>query len=125
LKNAMLITRGDIIIVTVLVLILPWLYVSFWGSGSQGEVARIQVGEQSPTLIPLQIAKTYTFKGPLGNSIIEVNNGHIRFIKSPCNGKQCIHSGWLGKDGDFAACLPNLISITISGSNPRFDSINF
>jgi hypothetical protein len=54
-----------------------------------------------------------------------VHDGRIRFVASPCTGKQCIHSGWLDNDGEFAACLPNLISITITGRNPRFDSINF
>ena len=120
-----LMTKSDIVFVGIAIMLLPWLYIAFWGDGNSGELARIQVGKQTPVLISLQTAQRYTFAGPLGNSIIEVKDGRIRFISSPCKGKQCIHSGWLSKNGDFAACLPNLMSITVSGHHPRFDSINF
>jgi hypothetical protein len=118
-------TRLDWLVVMVALLVLPALYSSFWGNGNRGEFARIQVGKQTPQLVSLQDNRNYRFKGPLGTSVIEVHDGRIRFIESPCTGKQCIHSGWLGNDGEFAACLPNLISITVSDRNPRFDSINF
>jgi hypothetical protein len=118
-------TRLDWLVIVAALLLLPALYTSFWGNGKRGEFARIQVGKQAAQLISLQKTGNYRFDGPLGTSVIEVRDGRIRFVESPCNGKQCIHSGWLGKDGEFAACLPNLISITVSDRNPRFDSINF
>ena len=120
-----LITRADIIVICAAVLVLPVLYSHFWGDGSRGEIARIQVADHEPLIIPLQRSQRYTIEGPLGSSIIEVLDGRIRFTKSPCRNKLCIHSGWLQRDAEFAACLPNLISITVSGRNPRFDSINF
>jgi len=125
MNKTSIVTRADIIIISIAILILPWLYLHFWGDGSQGEIARIQVANQTPRLIPLHRSQRYPIDGPLGTSIIEVQNGRIRFIESPCRNKLCIHSGWLQRDAEFAACLPNLISITIAGRNPRFDSINF
>jgi hypothetical protein len=118
-------TRLDWLVVIIAVLTLPGLYIGFWGDGSQGLFARVQIGNQAPQVISLQQAQQYRFQGPLGATVIEVHDGHIRFIDSPCSGKQCVHSGWLKHDGEFAACLPNLISISLSGPNPRFDSINF
>jgi len=118
-------TRADIIVVCVAILMLPWLYQHFWGDGSRGEIARVQVAGQAPLLIPLHRSQRYTFDGPLGTSVIEVRDGRIRFVESPCRNKLCIHSGWLQRNSEFAACLPNLVSITIAGHNPRFDSINF
>jgi len=120
-----LFTKADIVIICAALLVLPLLYTQFWGNGSQGEIARVQVAGHEPLQIPLQRSQRYTIKGPLGASIIEVDEGRIRFVSSPCRNKLCIHSGWLQHDADFAACLPNLISITVSGRNPRFDSINF
>jgi hypothetical protein len=123
-KHAIL-TRADIVVICAALLTLPWLYQHFWGDGSRGETARIQVAGQTPLLVPLQRSQRYTINGPLGGSIIEVKDGRIRFVESPCRNKLCIHSGWLQRDADFAACLPNLISISVTGHNPRFDSINF
>jgi len=120
-----LMTRADWVVIGIAVLILPWLYTHLWGNGSKGEFARIQVGRETPQVISLQRDQHLRLQGPLGTSVIEVHDGRIRFVDSPCTGKQCIHSGWLGHDGEFAACLPNLISITITGRNPQFDSINF
>jgi hypothetical protein len=125
LHKMTLVTKADSIVICVAVLMLPWLYSHFWGDGSQGESARIQVAGQAPLLIPLQRSQRYTIDGPLGTSIIEVQDGRIRFAKSPCRNQLCVHSGWLQRDAEFTACLPNLISITVSGRNPRFDSINF
>jgi len=120
-----ILTSADIIVICAALVLLPWLYSHFWGDGSQGETARIQVADQTPMIIPLQHSQRYTFDGPLGSSIIEVQDGRIRFVESPCRNQLCVHSGWLQNDAEFAACLPNLISITIAGRNPRFDSINF
>ena len=125
IRQSGLFTRADIVVICCALMILPLLYLQFWGNGSQGETARIQVAGHKPLLISLQHPQRYTIKGPLGDSIIEVNDGRIRFVSSPCRNKMCVHSGWLQHDADFAACLPNLISITVSGRNPRFDSINF
>jgi hypothetical protein len=125
MNKTRVLTLADIIVVCAALLTLPWLYLHFWGDGSQGETARIQVAGQAPLLVPLDHSQRYPVDGPLGTSIIEVRAGAIRFVESPCRNKLCIHSGWLKHDADFAACLPNLISITVTGHNPRFDSINF
>lgn len=120
-----LITTADILVISATLLLLPWLYFHFWGNGTQGETARIQVADNSPLLVSLKNTHRYNIEGPLGNSIIEVRDGRIRFVQSPCRNQLCVHSGWLHRDAEFAACLPNLISITVAGRNPRFDSINF
>lgn len=125
MQRRRLMTPLDWLVIASAALLLPWLYSNLWGNGSRGEFARIQVGNETPQVISLQQDQRFRFHGPLGTSVIEVHDGRIRFVESPCTGKQCIHSGWLGSDGEFAACLPNLISITVSGRNPRFDSINF
>jgi len=75
--------------------------------------------------MPMYPDRRLQLEGPLGNSTVELRDGQARFLDSPCTGKVCIHSGWLNSTGEFAACLPNRISIQLLGMHPRFDAINF
>ena len=118
-------TRADKLLVATAVVLIGGLYWQFWGNASISEAAEILVDGKPVVEAPLDIDQTYTVNGPLGPSEIQVRNGRIRFVHSPCTGKVCIHSGWLKQSGEFAACLPNHISISLRGPDPRFDTINF
>ncbi|HHM05995.1 MAG TPA: NusG domain II-containing protein [Gammaproteobacteria bacterium] len=118
-------TRTDSLIVVLAAALLPFLYLGFWGEGGAGESVRIQ--DAAGRVIELPLARDQRLKvaGRLGESIIEVRGGQVRFVASPCTGKQCIHSGWLHESGEVAACLPNGISAAVAGRDPRFDAVNF
>ena len=118
-------TRADKILIMLAIATIGGLYWQFWGHALISDEAEILVDGKAVVEAPLDIDRTYTVEGPLGQSQIEVKNGRIRFIRSPCTNKQCIHSGWLNQNGDFAACLPNHVSISLRGPDPRFDTINF
>ncbi len=119
-------TVGDVIVAVLTIGLLLALYTHYWsGIGGEGERARIVSADNDVHIVSLSEDSTLTVHGPLGDSVIEVRQGQIRFIESPCNGKQCIHAGWLHTAGSFAACLPNRVSITVLGRNRHFDSINY
>ena len=118
-------TFADRIIVLLALFTLPFLYAYFWTGGSQGTMAKIIVTQGSELLIPLNQDKVFSINGPLGESQLEVKDGKIRFTNSPCQGKQCISSGWLQASGAFTACLPNRISLNIVGNGNAFDTINY
>lgn len=63
--------------------------------------------------------------GPLGETVIEVRDGRVRVVASPCTAKLCIRAGWLDSAGAATACVPNRVSIALLGRDPRFDAINF
>jgi hypothetical protein len=118
-------TPADRVVVFLAVLLLPFLYFHFWGGGTEGEIAKIIVNGGAELLVPLNQDKVFTVTGPLGNSQLEVKDGKIRFMDSPCQGKQCISSGWLHASGAFTACLPNRVTLYITGKGDAFDTINF
>ena len=118
-------TRADRIVVLLAILMLPFLYAHFWSSSPHGEMAKIIVTQGEELLIPLNQDKVFSVTGPLGESQLEVKDGKIRFTDSPCQGKQCISSGWLQASGAFTACLPNRISLNIIGNDHAFDTINY
>ncbi len=78
-----------------------------------------------PTTVGLGEDRTIEIEGSRGKSMLEVSDGAIRFVDSPCRTKRCVHAGWLKLSGEFAACLPNQVSILIAGDKRRFDAINF
>lgn len=118
-------TRADIVVVVLAIALLPWLYMSYWGDSSQGREVRILIGGKEQSVISLNRNTRFQIQGKLGPSTVEIYDGKVRFTQSPCQGKQCIHTGWLEHGGEFAACLPNAISLLVLGDNQRFDAINF
>ena len=117
-------TAADRVLILLALLMLAFVYQYFWVPSSRGEFVRIMTPEGERSL-SLAEDKRISIAGPLGSSIIEIAGGRVRFLDSPCRNKQCIHSGWLHNGGEFAACLPNRISLLVSGRETRFDTLNF
>jgi hypothetical protein len=121
-------TIADRIIVGCALSLLVWSYMYYWTSEkTTGDYALILVQNQIPKRVNLQHAQQIHILGSLGESIIEVaDDGRIRFIASPCRSKYCIHIGWLSTTDDFAACLPNQVSIELHQEEAiEFDAIAY
>lgn len=108
-------------------LMLVALYAVCWsGSGPADEVTITAAGKSQ--VLPLDHARRVIVSGLIGKSIIEIRRGRARFVASPCNGKMCIHAGWLDGAGDTAACVPNGVIVSMAGGDEpssRYDAINF
>ena len=118
-------TPADRILIIAVLALLPLLYLQIWSDSGSVTGVEIRVGSQAPTTESLVVDRTINVPGPLGDSVIEINNQRVRFRASPCSGKVCVHSGWLETAGALAACLPNRISIRLLGQQLPFDAINF
>jgi hypothetical protein len=117
--------KADWILLAFVAILLPSLYATLWHGSDPGETVRIVAAGHNPVSLPLDRNQRLSVQGAIGTSVIEVRNGKARFVSSPCAGKVCIHSGWLHSGGEFAACLPNRISIEIAGVHNKYDSLNF
>lgn len=119
-------TKADWIVVALAIAMLLGLYVKFWGPHSVFvETVQLNIPGQAIQNLSLRENKILAVEGPLGITTIEVRDGKVRFVDSPCPGKQCVHAGWLSADGDFAACIPNHISLLVAGSDFTVDTVNF
>ena len=128
MNNTLKLTRSDILIVLACIVALPLLFLRYGLPGSAGAQVRIMVGSKTYAQVSLKRENVYRVQGTLGISEIEVHDGKARFRSSPCQGKQCIRSGWASRGGEFVACLPNRVSITVLGQGAGgdyYDSINF
>ena len=79
-----------------------------------GVIARLQYDDRAQTL-DISLSQDARYDLPSGNYTIhlEVKDGAIAFVDSPCPDHLCEHYGWLSQEGDWAACLPARASLTI------------
>jgi hypothetical protein len=66
-------------------------------------------------IYPLDAETTVRVPGPLGETVVEIADGAVRVISSPCPEKICIKTGRISKPGQWIACLPNRVFISIRG----------
>lgn len=64
---------------------------------------------------PLDTARQFEVEGPLGMTRMEINNGAVRVLSSPCPQKICIGLGEVRRAGGLLACVPNRIVVRIEG----------
>lgn len=123
-----MLTRGDGLVLVLCGLLLPVLFLHYGVAATSGTQVRIRVGNKDSIQVPLNRDQVLRVQGKLGESVVEIKEGRVRFLHSPCSGKQCVHSGWAKRGGEFAACLPNEVSFTVLGQGAGgdyYDAINF
>lgn len=81
---------------------------------------KIQVSvDGTEYMYPLSKDATYIFTGPLGNTVVQVQNQKVRIIESPCPNKTCMKAG----SGRTLVCLPNKVIVTVIHQKEEFDAI--
>lgn len=123
-------TLADRILYLLTLFALPFIFWTLWQPASPALQADIHVNGHYQQRVSLEQDRTLLVHGELGDSVLEIKNGKIRFKDSPCTIKRCVHNGWLKNSGEFNACVPNQVSIALLGSDhisnsAKFDSINF
>ena len=72
-------------------------------------------GVEGRWVYPLDQEQTVSIAGPLGETVVRIEEGTVRVLSSPCPEKLCIKTGRIEKPGQWIACLPNRVLITIRG----------
>lgn len=63
--------------------------------------------------------------GPLGVTIISIQDRKARIASDPSPRQYCVRQGWLQQSGEIALCLPNQVSVELAGSRIKYDSLNY
>lgn len=89
---------------------------SLFAVGQGGPGSTVEVKSDAGTFIySLEDERELFFTGPLGDTVVEIGDGSVRFTESPCRDKICIAAGALAEAGQWAACLPNRVFIRVTG----------
>lgn len=115
---------GDWLIITAATVLVIFLFANLW-SFAPATKLRIRQGDKIIGTYSLNQIKTLNIHGPLGNSVIGIQNGKVRFLRSPCHNQYCVHQGWLNHAGEAAICLPNQVSLELLGAKKNYDTLNY
>ncbi len=100
------------------------LTLKLW-SGDLADKAIIRSGGKIFQEVPLSRDQQIEVPGPLGVSIISIQNRKARIASDPSPRQYCVRQGWLQQAGEIALCLPNQVSVELTGSRKKYDSLNY
>lgn len=94
-------------------------------SGELADRAVIRSGGRIFQTVSLSSNQNIAVPGPLGVSLITIENRKARIASDPSPRQYCVRQGWLQQAGEIALCLPNQVSVELVGSRKRYDSLNY
>ena len=115
---------GDFLTLGLVSFSIAWFCVTLWQQGAGGTLIVRSKGAVVSELSLLR-NRTLAIDGPLGTTVVEVQNQRARIARDPSPKQYCVRQGWLQHMGEIALCLPNQVSIEIAASNSRVDSLNY
>jgi hypothetical protein len=81
-----------------------------------GDQDRITVkGDSGVWVFPHDAVETVTAPGPLGNTVVEIRGGRAHIVSSPCANQTCVAAGSIHSRGQWLACLPNRVLVSVDG----------
>ena len=110
-----LITKTDILIIAVIVLVIVLSFVikSF---SKENLVAEVYFDGKVVDKINLSAKEEKEIiTGQNNKTVIIAKDGEIYFSSSCCEDEICVKSGKLNKNGDFASCLPEKVVVKVVG----------
>lgn len=74
----------------------------------------IQAGDKE-WIYPVDSQISKVFEGPVGETVVNISSGIVSVSESDCSEKICIQSGSIHSGGQWIACMPNRVFVTIRG----------
>ena len=108
-------TPGDIGLILVLLItsVASFTFVHSFTNGGRHVV--VEVDGRHAMELSLDRNVTTTVQGPAGETTIQVEEGTVRALASPCPHKYCIRMGTISRRGEIIVCVPNRVFIYIRG----------
>jgi hypothetical protein len=111
-------TWGDyLVIVGVLVGALVTIPLLRETAQASGRWAIVRLDGQIVHQLSLAKDQEVTVVGPAGETVIQVQGGRVRVLRSPGVQEICMRQGWIHKPGEALICLPNHVTIEIPGDS--------
>ncbi len=112
-------TAADYFLIVALVLFNAWLYLEMGTQSRPGDWVIIEVNRQEVKRLPLYQDRLIHVHGTLGVTDVAINQGRARILRSPCNGKVCVKSGYIQYADRLIACIPNRVVVRVEGKAHR------
>lgn len=118
-------TRADIALIAGLLILAVAGFAGLRYYSFNGKHVVIEVDGHKAMELSLDRDVTDTVTGPLGKTVIVVENGTVRIDDSPCPNHYCVRMGRLEHRGEIAVCVPNRVVVSIKGGSNKdsFDGV--
>jgi hypothetical protein len=87
----------------------------YGGGGDQYTVTL--KGEGGTWVFPGDAEETVAVAGPLGDTVVEIRGRRARVLSSPCQNQTCVAAGYIHSRGQWTACLPNRVLVSVAGGS--------
>jgi len=118
------IKHGDYLTLSGGVAFTLWISLAVW-SGSVADTALIRSGGKVFKEVPLSRDQEIEVPGPLGTSIVTIEKLRARISSDPSPRQYCVRQGWIQQAGEITICLPNEVSVELTGGTKKYDSLNY
>ncbi len=115
---------GDWLALALGMLLTGWSFVVLW-QGEQAEKAIVRSGGKIVGEFSLAENRTVSVAGPLGVTLIAIHERRARVAQDPSPRQYCVKQGWLARQGEMAACLPNQVSVELAGTKKLYDTLSY
>ena len=116
-------TPADLVVILASAALIGYLFARSATSGAPAGWVEVRALGAVVGTYPLDQDRELSVRGRLGDSKLRIEGGRVRFVDSPCPNKVCVHSGWLQDSGEFAACVPNGVSLRLIGAANGVDGV--
>lgn len=115
---------GDFVITGIILAAAYFVTVPFMGDADSTLTAVVMQKAQVIKTIDLSsLREPLEFEvGGKYQNTIRAEPGRIRVIEATCPDDICVHTGWLTKAGQAAACLPNELLVKVEGAGSEVDT---
>ncbi len=97
-----------------------YLYISIY-SGAAGSVGLVVRVKDQTWRYSLEDDFEVAVPGPLGDTVIHVEDGKVHVESSPCENQLCVAAGTVERAGEWIVCLPNQVFLSIEGDVAQDD----
>ena len=105
---------GDYVVLALSVLVIAGFALQVYSQDFDTPVVSIE-SDGTKWVYPIDEDREIAIEGPLGETVVEIKDNLVRIRESPCSNKICVSRGWMNNPGQWAACLPNMVMVSIEG----------
>jgi hypothetical protein len=123
-SEAPLVRKGDWLVLAAGATGTALLFAGLWSTDA-ADKAVIRSDGKVVAEVRLTEDRTLTVAGPLGTTVIRIENHRARVARDPSPRQYCVRQGWLSRAGETALCLPNRVSVELVGAKRLYDSLAY
>ena len=109
--------KGDFVVIAVVVFVAIGIWAFFFGEEAATRVDIFCDGKLAYTS-----SVAIPFETEVAGCNVSLSDGKVRVVSSTCPDKVCVRTGEISKTGEIIVCVPNRVSVKMTGRE-EFDAV--